>query len=134
MLLAAVLLAFLSGARADVGGQWITIAVETLHDSKAADRHFSTVGQAIARVRADTASCGHRKGSGESHSAAQRERCDAAVAVAAFAVLESLYPEQREHLEARLALAFSHIPETPAKAEGAVLGRRIADEILAAVR
>jgi hypothetical protein len=29
MLLAAVLLAFLSGARADVGGQWITIAVET---------------------------------------------------------------------------------------------------------
>jgi len=138
ILLAAVLLAFLSGARADVSGQWITIAVETLHDAReapeAADRRLTTVGQAIARALADTLSCGYREGNGNGDSVAQRERRDAAVAVAAFAVLESLYPEQREHLETRLALAFSYIPETPAKAEGAVLGRRIADEVLAAAR
>jgi hypothetical protein len=138
MLFAAALLAFLSAARADVSGQWISIAVETLRDAReapeTADRRLATVGQAIARALAGTPSCGNDNGDGQGDPAAQRERRDAAVAVAAFAVLESLYPAQREHLETRLALAFSYIPETPAKAEGAALGRRIANEVLAAAR
>jgi hypothetical protein len=56
------------------------------------------------------------------------------VAVAAFAVLEHLYPDQRDSLEAQLAVSFSHIPETAAKAEGAAIGRTLANEILAAER
>lgn len=36
----------------------------------------------------------------------------------------------REELERRLAITFSRIPETDAKAEGAALGRVIAVELL----
>jgi hypothetical protein len=138
MLFAAALLAFLSGARADVSEQWTSIALETLRDARAvpeaADRRLATVGQAIIRALAATAASANGNGNenGAGGLAAQRQRRDAAVAVAAFAVLESLYPEQREQLETRLALAFSYIPETLAKAEGAALGRRIANEVLAA--
>ena len=137
-LLATVLIAFLSGARAEASGKWIGIAVETLHEARlvpeTADRHLTLVSQAIARALADTLSCGDRGDNPQGDLVAQRERRDAAVAVAAFAVLESLYPERREDLEARLALAFSYIPETPAKAEGAVLGRRAAREAVTAAR
>ena len=56
----------------------------------------------------------------------------AAVAIAAFVVLEQLYPDQREELESRLAISFSHVPEIDAKAEGAALGRKVASEMLTA--
>lgn len=137
-LLATALFAFLSGARAEASGKWIGIAVETLHEARVvpetADRHLTLVSQAIARALADTLSCGEHGDNRHGDPVAQRERRDAAVAVAAFAVLESLYPERREDLEARLALAFSYIPETPAKAEGAALGRRVARQTVAAAR
>jgi hypothetical protein len=114
------------------------IALVTLHEARVApetaDRHLTLVSQAIARALADTLSCGDPRDNRHGDPVAQRERGDAAVAVAAFAVLESLHPERREDLEARLALAFSYIPETPAKAEGAVLGRRAAGEAVAAAR
>ncbi len=133
VLLAAALLVVVPGARADASEQWISIALETQRDAReapdTADRQLAAVGQAIVAALAGTLCSGSGKCCGAP--AAQRERRDAAVAVAAFAVLDSLYPEQRETLETRLALAFSYIPETAAKAEGAALGRRIADEVLA---
>jgi len=137
ILFAAALLAFVPGARAaDMSGQWIAIAAETLQDAReapeAAGQRLASVGLAIARALAGALPCGSNRGDWSRDPLARRERRDAAVAVAGFVVLESLYPERREHFEARLALALSHIPETPAKAQGAALGRRVASEVLAA--
>jgi hypothetical protein len=127
-------------ARADVAEQWMSIARETIRASPrpaaVAQANLASVRDALDAVA--RSGNGHTNGNGNGHSdglsKAASERKDAGVAVAAFAVLESLYPEQREELESRLAVTFSRIPETDAKAEGAVLGRRIAGEILGAGR
>lgn len=134
-LVAAVSLAVASlGAIADVTVQWTSIAADTIRDAKqpsaAAERSLGTVMEAIAAAKRS----GNGSSNGNGGSAADSERRDAAVAVAAFAVLESLYPDQRESLDARLAVTFSYIPETDAKAEGAAMGRRIATELLRAAR
>jgi len=68
---------------------------------------------------------------GKEVSGAAAQRRDAAVAVAAVAVLQHLYRDQRESLETRLAVSFSRSPETAAKVEGAAIGRRVADEFKA---
>src|SRR5688572_14919163 len=133
VLIASAVLAFMSlEARADAGSQWTNIAAETIRGGNRSpgesDRHGATVGRAIALALAGTGGNGNGNGTSDS---AHHERREAAVAIAAFAVLESLYPAQREHLDSHLALAFERIPETAAKAEGAALGRRIATEILA---
>lgn len=68
---------------------------------------------------------------GKEVSGAAAQRRDAAVAVAAVAVLQHLYRDQRESLETRLAVSFSRSPETAAKVEGAAIGRRVANEFKA---
>jgi hypothetical protein len=121
------------GARADVMANWTSIAVDAARDARVstatAERGLALVNEAMR------AAAGVRDGNGNGNgngSPAGHERSDAAAAVAAFVVLESLYPDQRDDLEARLAVTFSRIPETDAKAEGAAAGRRIASELLRA--
>jgi hypothetical protein len=119
------------GVRADVTAQWTSIAIDAARDARvsnaAAERGLALVNEAMR------AAAGARDGNGNGNgSSAGHERSDAAAAVAAFAVLEALYPDQRDNLEARLAVTFSRIPETDAKAEGAAAGRRIASELLRA--
>lgn len=130
-LLAALALAFVtSAARADATARWTAIAADTARhaqaDPVAAERVLAVVREAMATAR----SAGNGNGNGDGDPAAGTESRDAAVAVAAFAVLETLYPAQRENLEAELAITFSRIPETDAKAQGAAHGRRIAAELL----
>ena len=115
--------------RADVTAKWSSIAADAVRAARenpaSADRSLAAVRDAMAAAR------GSGNGNGNGHvSAADSERRDAAQSVAAFAVLEALYPEQRENFEMELAIAFSRIPETAAKAEGAALGRRIAAETI----
>lgn len=117
-------------ARADVTAEWAAIAASSAQEARqspqAAARSLRTVQEAIAKAAAAAA----RNGSPGSTA----ERHDAAVAVAAFAVLEHLYPDQRENLEARLAVSFSRIPESAAKADGAAIGRMVTNEMLVAGR
>lgn len=116
-------------ARADVTAEWAAIAASSAQEARqspqAAARSLRTVQEAIAKAAAAA-----RNGSPGSTA----ERHDAAVAVAAFAVLEHLYPDQRENLEARLAVSFSRIPESAAKADGAAIGRMVTNEMLVAGR
>ena len=129
----AIALASLS-VRADVTVQWTSIAAETLRHAQegavAAERSLAAVRHAMTTARSSENGNGNGNGNGHGGSAAESQRRDAAVAVAAFAVLETLYPAQREALETQLAVTFSHIPETAAKAEGAAQGRRIAKDVL----
>lgn len=119
-------------ARADVADEWRHLAAKEIHEAYPApaqrDAMLRKVDRAIDRARAATN--GMANGSGMP--AGVNERKAAATAVAAFATLESLVPGSREELESRLAVTFSRIPETDAKAEGARLGRRIAAELLRA--
>ena len=118
MLAAAALLLLPSlGANADRGSPWTTNPAEVRARFLVAT-HFATAGS----------------GNGGDASRATGERRDAAAAVAAFAVLEALDPGQREYYESLLAVDLSRIPETAAKAEGAVSGRRIAEEMLKSER
>jgi len=123
------------GARADVMAQWTSIAVDAARDARvssaAAERGLALVNEAMRAAAGARDGNGNGNGNGNGSSAGH-ERSDAAAAVAAFAVLEALYPDQRDNLEARLAVTFSRIPETDAKAEGAAAGRRIASELLRA--
>jgi hypothetical protein len=120
-------------AHADATTEWVAIAAssaqEALQPPRTAARSLRTVQAAVDAAAAIARN--RRNGRHESPSAAA-ERHDAAVAVAAFAVLEHLYPDQRDGLEARLAVSFSRIPESAAKADGAVIGREVANKMLAA--
>lgn len=128
-LLAAVLAC--DTAEADVSSDWRRLAgIEIQRTAAGAKREglIGKVDEAIARARAaaNASSANDSRGS-----ASDRE--DAAVAVAVLAVVEYLVPESREELEARLAITFSRIPETDAKALGAAFGRAVAAEVLANV-
>jgi hypothetical protein len=116
-------------ARADVTAEWAAIAASSAQEARqspqAAARSLRTVQEAIAKAAAAARNASP---------GAAAERHDAAVAVAAFAVLEHLYPDQRESLEARLAISFSRIPENAAKADGAAIGRLVTNEMLVAGR
>ena len=120
--------------RADVADEWTSIAVNTQRDARekpaSAERRLAAVDQAIALALASTRSPATGNGNGNGQVGGQHDLRKAAVAVAAFAVLENLYPEQRENLDASLALALSRISESAAKAEGAALGRRLGEEVL----
>jgi hypothetical protein len=126
----ASLLIVAGSARAEAAEEWTRISRAVVSQSKAdasARRSMlELAAEAISQARGD----GNGNGGNGSHAGASIERHDAAVAVAAFGVLERLAPEQREELESRLAVHFSRIPETDAKAEGAVLGRSIAARVL----
>lgn len=114
-------------AHADATTEWVSIASNSTLQAAAPAlrmvREAASTAAAAAKSRHD--------GATESADAAA-ERHDAAVAVAAFVVLEHLYPEQREDLEWRLAVSFSRIPESAAKADGAAIGRKVALDTLAA--
>lgn len=118
-----------TAAQADVGTRWTAVACNTVRSAQeapaAAEQRLGAALEAIAAARR-----GERaNGTGGDPKAASEHR-DAAIAVAAFAVLESLYPDERESLEAELAVSMSFIAETQAKADGAQLGRRLANEIV----
>jgi hypothetical protein len=121
------------GAHADMTTEWVAIATNSTQRAQqapeAAAPSLRTVQEAVA---AAAAAARNRHNIGNESSTAAAERHDAAVAVAAFAVLEHLYPDQRDSLEARLAVSFSRIPESAAKADGAVIGREVANKMLAA--
>ena len=130
-LLAAVLAC--GTAEADVSSDWRRLAgIEIQRTAAGAKREglIGKVDEAIARARA-TANANASSANDSRGSASDRE--DAAVAVAVLAVVEYLVPESREELEARLAITFSRIPETDAKALGAAFGRAVAAEVLANV-
>jgi hypothetical protein len=55
---------------------------------------------------------------------------EGASAVAAYVMLEHLYPDQQPEFEMRLAVALSDIPESQAKADALERGRRAATQIL----
>lgn len=54
----------------------------------------------------------------------------AAAAVAAYVVLEHLFPEQQADLEVKLAVVLADVPESQAKADALARGRRVATELL----
>ena len=54
----------------------------------------------------------------------------AAAAVAAYVVLECLFPDQEPALVAELAVSLSHYPETQEKADALAHGRRVATAML----
>ena len=122
--LAALLLApaFAFAAPADVAATWTALASESL---LAEGVPSAVAGRSMQCITEAMASAGRSARGGEGDSAAQRH--DAAVSTTAFAILERLVPGQREHLESRLAVTFSYLPETKAKAEGAALGRKTAE-------
>lgn len=128
LLLSLGLLAFALGhgiGHADVTTEWVSIAASSTQQAAAPAlrmvREAASAASATARSRRD--------GTAESAEAAAG-RHDAAVAVAAFVVLCHLYPEQREALEWQLAVSFSRIAESGAKADGAAIGRKVAEEML----
>ena len=121
-------------AQADMKGDWIAVAYAATARSEAgaaqSARGASLVLQAIERA-SDTTSGGNggtRPGNDSAGDWTQRR--DASVAMATFAVLEHLYPEALADLEVKLALSLERLPENDAKAEGLVIGRRIAAEVL----
>lgn len=129
LLLSQALLALALGhgtVHADVTTEWVSIASNSTLQAAAPTlrmvREAASTAAAAAKRRPDSVT----------ESADAAERHDAAVAVAAFVVLERLFPEQREGLEWQLAVSFSRIPESAAKAEGAAIGRKVALEMLAA--
>ena len=128
-LLAAVLAC--GTAEADVSSEWKRLSgIEIERSAAGAERegHMRKVDEAIARARA----AANGSLANATHGTAS-EREDAAVAVAVFAVMEQLVPESCEELATRLAITFSRIPETDAKASGAALGRAVAAQVLANV-
>lgn len=126
--LAALALALGSlAARADVTTEWVAIAANSTQ--QAAAPALRMVREAASSAAAAARS---RHGGATEPADAAAERHDAAVAVATFVVLEHLYPEQRESLAWQLAVSFSRIPESAAKADGAAIGRKVASEMLRA--
>lgn len=120
-------------AQADVTDEWTAIAANLAQEARqspqtAAD-NLRAMQEAVAAAAA-AAKNAHNVRNESPRVAAERH--DAAVMIAAFAVLEHLYPNQREGLEASLAVSFSHIPESAAKADGAAIGRMVANAMLAA--
>lgn len=123
---------FSATAQADVGHEWLQEARTAIAMSgeppAARAEAMRRVEEAISGVRRTRGSNGN--GNGGKGGTAADDREATAFAVAAFAVLEARVPDQREHLEARLAVTLSRIPETDAKAEGIAMGRAIAREVL----
>ena len=132
---AALALALASAtAQADMKDDWIAVAHAATAKSEAGAsqtaRGASLVLQAIERA-SHTTSGGNGGTRPENDSAGDwTQRRDASVAMATFAVLEHLYPEAQADLEVKLALSLEGLPENDAKAEGLVIGRRIAAEVL----
>ena len=86
------------------------------------EKGFALV-QAAMRTAAAPASGNRPGGGGDALSRA-------AAAVAAYVVLERLYPEQQEDLEVKLAVVLADVPESQAKADALAHGRRVATELL----
>ena len=71
---------------------------------------------------------GRNGGNGNGHG---ESLVDAARAVAAYVVLERLYPDAQEGLEMELAASLASFPESQAKADALAAGRRAAESLLA---
>jgi hypothetical protein len=125
----------LFSASAAMAADWIARTHEAC--SVAGDAG-SKCDNAVTLVRAAMAAAvpatsgGNGNGNGTSAHHALDEA--AAAAVAAYVVLERLYPEQQPEFEMRLAIALADVPESQAKADALARGRRVASEILAAGR
>jgi hypothetical protein len=136
--LASIVLALSSTAvLGDVTAKWTSISESTVREAReapaAAQRGLAAAKDAMLAARNASKESGNGHGNGNGGSAANSQRHDAAIAVAAYAVLESLYPAQGETLASQLAISLSYIPETNAKAEGAALGRRVGTGIVRAL-
>ena len=90
-------------------------------------RTIATVQSAMA---AATISLQHGNGFDAAASSRDAARSTAS-AIAAFAILEHLCPDQHLDLEIWLAVSLADIPESQAKADALVVGRKAANEILA---
>jgi hypothetical protein len=90
------------------------------------ERGISLIRQAMGAARGAS--------SGTNGSGGNVALLAAAEAVAAYVVLERLYPDQRADLEARLAVALADIEESQAKADALARGRRAATEPPVAAR
>ena len=121
-------------AHADMKGDWIAVAyaATTKSEEGAAKmaRGASLVLQAIERASDVTSGGGGGARPENDATGDWAQRRDASVAMATFAVLEHLYPEAQADLEVKLAWSLERLPESDAKAEGLVIGRRIAAEVL----
>jgi len=118
-------------AQADMTGNWTAVARLTIHTAGEPAAQSARGAQLVqeAMLRADQAARS-ANGTGNSARGESTQRREAAVAIAAYAVLEHLYPEQQVDLEVKLAVALADLPENAAKAEGLVIGRRSAAEVL----
>lgn len=85
-------------------------------------RAVALVQNAISDARSASRSNGGNGGSAQVESAT--------VAMAAYAVLERLFPERQLDLEIDLAVALADVPESQAKADALVTGRRVAAALL----
>lgn len=132
VLIAALALALSSAAaQADMTGNWTAVARLAIHTAGEPAAQSARGAQLVqeAMRRADQAARS-ANGSGNSAGGESTQRREAAVAIAAYAILEHLYPEQQIDLEVKLAVSLADLPENAAKAEGFVIGRRSAAEIL----
>ncbi len=123
-----------STAHADMKGEWIAVAYAATARAEAetpqSARGASLVLQAIERASSATTGANGAARRENDPAGDWTQRRDASVAMATFAVLEHLYPEAQADLEVKLALSLERLPENDAKAEGLVIGRRIAAEVL----
>lgn len=131
-LIAALALALsCAAAQADMTHHWTALArlaIDTAGEPTAQSaRGAQLVHEAMRRADQAARSA---NGSGNNAGGNSTQRREAAVAIAAYAILEQLYPEQQIDLEAKLAVSLADLPENAAKAEGLVIGRRAATEVL----
>ena len=128
------LLAAVPGARADAIPDWNAITATVLATAKAG------TGLAHSRVYAmvhgamfDAVNAVDRRYQpyAADLKAALGASPDAAAAVAAYAILAELYPQQQATLDATIAASLAKVPDGQAKADGVMLGKAAAERMLA---
>ncbi len=119
--------------RAETVTEWDRRAARA---SATANQPVEEAARTIAMVRAAIADAiapanGSNGGNGATGPVPRGTVRSAAAAMAAFAVLEHVFPDQLPDLEVVLAVNLADVPESQEKADALVRGRKAAAEILA---
>lgn len=123
----AVIAISMSSAQARI--DWTTQAIDVV---EAAGLKGDSAREALGLVRTAMLEASHNSGNGGNggNGASGLDYHAAAAYVAAYAVLECLFPTWRPRLESALAVDLADLPETDEKATALVHGRRIATQLL----
>ena len=117
-------------ARVDTAMEWNQRAMAAITTAK---QSLSEAAKTMVAVQAAMSGAvnalGQGNGSNTGAHSVESSR-SAASAIAAFAILEHLFPDQLPELEVWLAVSLADIPESQAKADALVVGRKAANEIL----